>query len=125
MHVVFRILSILIAVFFSLTTFNWIFDPATAAQSLGMQLLRGSAASTQIGDIGALFFSTSLFTWWAQLPGKSHWFYGAAVLLGTAAIMRTLAWAFGYADFMIAPVVFEVISVVILISAARVRAEEV
>lgn len=125
MHIVFRILSILVAIFFSLTTFNWIFDPAVAAQSLGMELLTGSAASTQIGDIGALFFSSALLIWWAQLPGKSQWFYAPALMIGLTAVMRTLAWLLGNADFLVAMVVGEIIIVVILVVSARLRAEEV
>lgn len=125
MHIVFRILSILTAIFFSLSTFNWIFDPATAAQSLGMELLTGPAASTQIGDIGAFFFSASIFMWWAQLPGKSQWFYAVAVLIGLAALMRTVAWILGHADFMAALVISELVIVLIMVGAARMRADEV
>lgn len=126
MHIAFRILSILAALFFSFTAFNWIFDPASAAESLGMELLSGSAASTQIGDIGALFFSGAVFMWWGQLPGKSQWLYAAALVIGLTAFMRTVAWAGpGNADFMLVPVIGEVIFVVILVAAARLRAEEV
>ncbi len=125
MHIAFRILSILAALFFSFTAFSWIFDPASAAESLGMELLRGSAASTQIGDIGALFFSGAVFMWWGQLPGKSQWLYAAALILGLTAFMRTTAWALGNADFMVAPVIGEVIFVVILVVAARLRTEEI
>ena len=124
MKFLFRILSIIPAVLFFVMGMTWIFSPRTAANNLGMDLLSGAAASTQIGDIGAFFFSVSFFCAYGQLRGKSAWLAAAGVLLGSAAVLRTLAWLLGYADFATSSIVAEVVFTTILVVAARLRADE-
>ena len=121
MKVVFRILSLLISAFFLVLGFGWIVDPGTAAEAAEMTLLTGLAASTQIGDIGGLFLSVGSFVAFGQLPGRSHWFLASAFILATVAVMRSIAWGLGYADFAIPAVVVEVVFAVILTAAARLR----
>ena len=124
MKIAFRILSLLISIFFLVMGFGWIVDPGTAADAGGMTLLTGLAASTQIGDIGALFLSVGFFAAFGQLPGRSHWFLASAFILATVAVMRTLAWGLGYADFALPSVVGEVVFTTILVMAARLRENE-
>ena len=51
MRMVFRVLSVLIGLMSLLTGLNWIVNPAAAAEGLGMELMTGLGASTQIGDL--------------------------------------------------------------------------
>lgn len=125
MQIVFRVLPLLIAAIFVVSSFRWIIDPATAADSLGMELLSGAGASTQIGDIGAFFVCVAAMVGLAQRRGHSHWFLPAAMLLGAAALMRTLAWVTGNADFAAQLILSEVIMAAILWTAARLRSNEV
>jgi len=124
MKIAFRILSLLISIFFLVMGLGWIVDPGAAAEAAGMTLLTGLAASTQIGDIGALFLSVGFFAAFGQLPGRSHWFLASAFILATVAVMRTLAWGLGYADFALPSVVGEVVFTTILVTAARLRENE-
>ncbi len=124
MVTIFRVLSILIAAGFTLTAANWIFDPSAAAENLGMTLLTGMGASTQIGDIGAFFLAVAAMIGIAQGSGRAHWLYPAAILLGFAALMRTLAWLAGHAPFGSEFILPEIVMAGILVMAARSRDAE-
>jgi len=114
-----RGLSILIGVSLFFNAVRFAFAPAGAAADLGMGLLTGVGASTQIGDIGALFLAASVLIALGQRPGQGRWLLAAAILLGCAALMRTLAGATGHADFAPQFVVPEVVMAGILVAAAR------
>ena len=64
-----------------------------------MELPAGLARSTMIGDVGAFFLGVSTLVLLGALTGRAHWFRGAALFFGYAAILRTLAWAVHGADF--------------------------
>jgi hypothetical protein len=124
MKQVFRVLSILIGLMLFGSGVRWLLAPAAAAAELEMELLTGLGASTQIGDISAFFIATGIMIGLAQRPGQSHWFHPAILLLGSAAVMRTLAWATGNADFGLQFIVPEAIMAGVLFQAARLRADE-
>jgi hypothetical protein len=124
MTMVFRVLSALIALMFLMTGINWIRDPASAAEGLGMELLTGLGASTQIGDISSFFLSIAAMIGLAQRRGQAHWFYPAAMLVGTAAVTRTLAYLTGNAAFGTEFIVPEILMTAILLMAARTRSGE-
>ena len=115
-----RILAALPALMFLVSGLQWIFNPEAAADGLGMPLLKGIAASSQIGDIGAFFIGVSVIAFVAQLPGRSSWFYSAAILIGAAALMRTLAWALGHAALATPFIVIELVMVAVYLFAARI-----
>ncbi|MEE3331157.1 MAG: hypothetical protein VX246_09835 [Myxococcota bacterium] len=125
MTIAIRILAALPGLLFIGNGIQWLVDPAAVAESLGMELLTGIGASTQIGDLGSFFFVTGIFIIAGQLPGKSHLFYPPACLLAGAAVFRTLAYLLGHADFagaMIGPEV--VMTAILLLAARRLAAEE-
>lgn len=124
MRTILRYLPLLIGAIFAFSSIQWIVDPAAAAESLGMGLLTGVGASTQIGDIGAFFVCIAAMIGLGQRQGHSQWLLGAAMLLGAAAVMRTLAWLAGHADFAVDMIVPELLFSAILWGAARVRADE-
>ena len=119
MVIVLRVLAGLAALIFTVQGIQWIAAPAAVAESLGMPLLQGTAASTQIGDLGSFFLVGGLMMALGQLPGRSGWLYPPALLVLGAAVMRTLAALVGYADFAPEFIVPEVIMGVILVATAR------
>ena len=119
-----RIVTGLLALLFFVSGVRWIVDPAGAAEGLGMELLTGIGASTQIGDISAFFIAAAAMLAWAVRPGQAGWIYPPAIMVGAAALMRTLAWAAGHADLATPFIVFEIIMAAILVGAARMRADE-
>lgn len=119
MIIVLRILGGLAALMFILQGIEWIVAPAAVAESLGMPLLEGVGASTQIGDLGSFFIVSGIMMAMGQIPGRSHWFYPPAMLLFGAAVMRTLAAMGGYADFALQFIIIEIVIGVVLITAGR------
>jgi hypothetical protein len=57
MNKVLRIVVALTGLLFVLLGIRWLIDPTGSAADLGMPLLEGIGRSTQIGDLGAFFFS--------------------------------------------------------------------
>jgi len=125
MKMVFRVLSALVGLMFVMTGVNWIINPSSAAAELGMELLTGVGASTQIGDISSFFLSIAVMIGLAQRVGKAYWFYPAAILVGTAAVTRTLAYLTGNAALGTQFIAAEVVMTAILLMAARTRSDEV
>lgn len=115
-----RVLALLPGLLFVVQGVQWLVDPEAVAATLGMELLSGVGASTQIGDLGAFFFVSGVFILAAQRPGKSHLFYPPAALIGGAAVFRTLSYLLGYADFATGLIVPEVVMTTILLVAAKV-----
>lgn len=95
----FRIVSGLLAAFFLVQAGGWIFAPGAAAEALGMPLLDGVARSSQVGDLGSFFFSLGAMIALGTLHSNAQWLRGGAILLGSAAVIRTLAWLLHDADF--------------------------
>ena len=52
-----RIVAGVIGLMLGVQAVQWMFMPATAAESLGMPLLEGVARSSQMGDTGAFFLT--------------------------------------------------------------------
>jgi hypothetical protein len=96
----------------------WQFNPAQAAQSLGMPLLEGVGRSTQIGDFGAFFIGIAVFCVLGLLQRNVTWLYSAAILLALTATLRTGAWLFHGAAFAQAMIIAEVILVALILTSA-------
>ena len=124
MKIVLRVLSVLIGLMLLMNGLRFIVDPAGASAGLEMDLLTGVGASSQLGDIGAFFIGASILLGLGQRAGQSHWLYAAALMLGSAATMRTLVWVAGSADFAPQFIVPELVMTAVLVAAARVRAGE-
>jgi hypothetical protein len=117
-----KIMVGLVALIMGASAFNWLIDPGGAAQSLGMPLLDGLGRSTQIGDFSAFFVGVTLFCLLGIIRGQNQWLYAAAIILGLAAIMRTLAWLVHGAPFAPLPIGVEVVSTILLLVSARLLA---
>ena len=107
----------LIALLMIVNGLNWLVDPAAAAEGLGMPLLDGAGRSTQIGDLSSFFLVTGTLAAMGTYRGQVHWLYGAALLLGLAAVGRTLSWLLHGAP-LVAPIAFEVVCTAVLLAGA-------
>lgn len=114
----FRVVTGLVGVFFSLQALQWIFLPEAAAEGLGMPLLDGVGRSTQVGDMTAFFLGVAAMIGIGVLRQRRTWLHAASLLLGGAAVGRTLAWAVHGADFATQFIAAEVIMVGMLLYAA-------
>jgi len=119
-----RIVSILIGVLAFVNAMRFAFVPARAAEGLGMPVLEGTGASTQLGDIGAFFLAVAVLVGLAQRPGQAGLLLAPAIMVGCAAFMRTLVFLTGHAPFAPRFIVPEVVMAGLLFAAARARADE-
>jgi len=103
-----RILAGTAGVFFLGGAMQWIFDPASAARSLGLPLLDGLARSTEIGDLGAFFLSAATMVLWGTATANPMWLRAAAIMVASAALVRSIAWWIHGADFAAAFIAVEV-----------------
>ena len=89
---VLRALVGVLGLIFLMNAANWVVDAAAAAEGLGMPLLDGVGRSTQMGDIGGFFLAVAVLFGGGAYREDPQWLRGAALLLASAALMRTLAW---------------------------------
>ena len=80
-----------------------------------MPLLEGIGRSTQIGDFTALFLGGSAMVFIGAWTVRTEWLQAAALLVGGAAVMRTVAFAVHDAPFPTAFIVTEAVMAAILI----------
>jgi hypothetical protein len=119
-----RIVTGLLGLFFVLQALQWIVRPEAAATGLGMPLLDGVGRSTQIGDIGALFVTVGVASLLGAARQSPHWLCAGALMLGSAATIRILAWAIHDAAFATPFIAVEIVACALLLFAAtRVDAE--
>lgn len=114
-----RIVLGIVGLLFVVQAAQWIVAPGAAAEGLGMPLLDGVGRSTQIGDIGALFVALGVLTLMGAYRSSPQWLRAAAVLIGAAAVLRTLAWLLHGAPFTAAFVGVEVVVAGLLLFAAQ------
>ena len=113
-----RVLAVLVALLMGSLAVRWLFDPGSAAESLGMPLLDGIGRSTQVGDFSAFFVSATVLCLVGAIRQETPWLYSTALLLGTAALFRTTAWAFHGASLAIESIVAELVMTGMLIGSA-------
>ncbi len=87
----------------------WLLLPAVAAPLIGMEMLHGAAASSQIGDLGAFFIVAGGFALWGLYTGNATLLYTPAALVGAAAVFRIVAWYFHGAAFAAPMIVLELV----------------
>ena len=56
-----KVITVIVGAFLLLQAMGWVLDPSTAAAGLGMTIVEGVGANTQIGDFTSFFFSAGLF----------------------------------------------------------------
>ncbi len=119
-----RVLAALPALVFLLHGIGWIVQPAAVAERLGMPLLTGVGASTQIGDFASFFFVNGALIAYGLYAGRSAFLVAPACVIAGAAVFRTLAAGLGHADFAPQFIGPEVVMAGVLFVAARSLAEK-
>ena len=114
-----RILAALPGVLLLVSALQWLLVPETAAQGLGSELQDGIGRSTQIGDTGAFFLSTSAMILLGAARQQAHWLYAGALLVGSAAFYRVVAWLAHGAAFATAFIAVELVMCGVLLFTAR------
>lgn len=118
MNKVLRIVVALIGLLFIALGVRWLIDPSGSAADLGMPLLEGLGRSTQIGDLGAFFFSGGVMIIMGLLTDRRSWFYAPTILLASTALFRAIAWLAHDAALATEQIAVEVIVALLLIAAA-------
>ncbi|HEV7734549.1 MAG TPA: hypothetical protein VGR62_20415 [Candidatus Binatia bacterium] len=109
----------LLGIVFTFLGIGWLLNPSQAAAGLGMPLLDGIARSTQIGDLSTFFLTAGATMLAGSRPGNARLLYVPAGLIGGAAITRTLAWALHGAAFAGTFIAVELVTGLVLVTAAR------
>ena len=110
MNNILRGITGLIGVLFFGVGLQWILDPSTAAESLGMPLLQEDVGlSTQIGDLGSFFITLGSMTLIGVYTKKQYWFLAPAMLLLVAAFYRSMSTVFYDATFATPQILVEVV----------------
>ena len=94
-----RIVSALPGVLLTLIGIQWLIQPATAAESLGLPLLEGVARNSQIGDLASFFLCSGAMFLLGAVRLERRWFQMAAMLMGVTAICRIWAALFHATPF--------------------------
>ena len=113
-----RIVAAIPGVVLLVSGFGWLTDPAAAAEGLGMPLLEGMGRSTQIGDFAAFFLGGAAIALIGAWTARTEWLLAAAMLVGGAAVMRTVAFAAHDAPFAALFIGIEVVMATILVASA-------
>jgi hypothetical protein len=114
-----RTLVTLLGLGFTLQGVGWLAAPERAAAGLGMAVLDGVGRSTQFGDFAAFFLTLGVTMVIGARQGRGQLLYVSAGLLGSAAMGRTVAWAWHGAAFAAVFIGVEVASCVLLVVLAR------
>ena len=112
-----KILAGLVVLLMGINAAGWLIDPAGAAEGLGMPLLDGIGRSSQVGDFSAFFVGVTTFCVLGILRSQPIWLLSAAIILGLAALLRTLAWLVHGADFALVFIAVEAVMTAMLLIA--------
>jgi len=119
-----RFLPVLPAAIFIFMGVRWVVNPEAAALAQLMPLLEGMALSSQIADIGALFFCMGGMILFGIISQNKTWFQATIFMLLTIAFMRIVAWLFHDAALAIPMIVVELVMSGVLFFAAKKLAQE-
>ncbi len=118
MPIALRILAALPGVLFCLIALQWLLLPGQAANGLDLPLLSGAARSTQIGDMGGFFLGIGVSFLLGAIRLERQWFQAAALLVGSAAFYRVIAWSFHGAPLATDKILVELFTLAIAAFAA-------
>lgn len=122
---VLRVIAGLAGTLFFLNGLQWIINPASVADSLGMPLLEGVGLSTQIGDLGSFFITLGAMTLIGAITTTRHWFYAPSMLLLVAALYRTLSTILYGAPFVMSAIVVEIsIGLFLIFAGSRISTKD-
>ena len=112
-------ISVLFGLLYTAIGLAWLFAPGAAAGALGASLLQGTGLATQIGDSAAFFLCSGLFMLYGVFSRSAPWLTAGAILIGLVAPARLIAWQLHGAALTLDAIVIEIITLVVVLSAAR------
>lgn len=112
-----RVLAGLIGAALLLTGLRWLVDPQGSADNLYIPLLEGAARSTQVGDLTAFFVTGGVLALVGVLTRNASLLVAPALLVGLAALFRTLTWLLHDAALTVDLIAVEVIMCTVLLLA--------
>ena len=119
MNMALRIITALPGILFLSIAARFMFDPAGAAAQLGMPLLEGIGRSTQLGDLSGFFLTAGSMILLGVITQHRTWFYAVALLIGSTAVFRILAWLLHDAALATESIAVEVVVTVLVLVTAR------
>jgi hypothetical protein len=114
-----RALALLLAVLFVGMGLRWLVDPAGAAAGVGMTLLIGAGLATQIADLASFFLTAGTLGLVGLILRRALLLQVAGAMVGAAAPFRIVAWLVHDAALTLPIIVFELITLVVFLRAAR------
>ncbi len=114
-----RVIAALPGVLMLANGIGFLAQPAQTAASLGMPYLEGMGRSTQVGDMASFFVAIAAMCFLGAWQRQPIWLYSAAMLLGGAALFRTLATLLHDAPFATVFIAVEVVLTLVLLGCAR------
>ena len=84
-------LSLVLGAVLLLISFQWIFMPAVAAETLNMIYLEGQGRNTQIRDFTAFFLATSTMCFLSFATKKYEFIFSCGLVYMLAAVFNILA----------------------------------
>jgi hypothetical protein len=119
MNRVLKLFVLLPAVLFVVMGVRWLVAPVGIAPNFGLELGRGLALSSQIGDMSAYFLTAGFCMLIALVSERRSWYYPPMMLLAITAVGRVLAWLVHDATFAVSQIVVEIAVALILLLASR------
>ena len=111
-------LSIVLGLVLFLIAAQWIFTPATAAETLSMPFLEGDARNTQIRDFTAFFLATSIMCFLSLITKQFQWILCAGLIFFIAAVFNVISSFSHGAPIVFSALVSEILFTMIAVSAS-------
>ena len=102
-------LSSILGVVLLLIALQWIFMPASAAESLGMLFLEGDGRNTQIRDFTAFFLASSIMCFLSLLSKKYEFIFCCGLVYMFAAIFNVISSIYHGAPLGLSSLISEIV----------------
>ena len=112
-----NILSAILGLVLAAISIQWIFNPQSAADSLGMIYLEGDGRNTQIRDFTAFFMGTSIMCFLSLVTKQYQWILCAGIIFFIAALFNVISSLIHDAPIVYSALISEILFTMIAVSA--------
>ena len=112
-----NILSAILGLVLAAISIQWIFNPQSAADSLGMLYLEGDGRNTQIRDFTAFFMGTSIMCFLSFITKQYQWILCAGIIFFIAALFNVISSFIHDAPIVYSALISEILFTMIAVSA--------
>tara|TARA_B100001027_G_scaffold197111_1_gene154378 strand:- start:549 stop:926 length:378 start_codon:yes stop_codon:yes gene_type:complete len=112
-----NILSAILGLVLAAISIQWIFNPQSAADSLGMLYLEGDGRNTQIRDFTAFFMGTSIMCFLSLVTKQYQWILCAGIIFFIAALFNVISSFIHDAPIVYSALISEILFTMIAVSA--------